>query len=61
MWKKIATATGYYGGDELVSERAAMLTSDELSQAERLIEEWKPDPTECDVATSAVSDKEKWP
>ena len=52
LWHNLAAANGYYGGDEIVSERAALLTSDELSQAKLLIEDWKPDPTECELVSS---------
>ena len=49
MWFSLSARSGHVRGENEVAERKPLLTAQELSEAERLVAEWEPNPAECET------------
>ena len=53
MWYSLAAANGDSYGAKRKDSLAEEMTSEQVSEAERLVAGWQPDPNECKAAESA--------
>ena len=53
MWYSLATSNGNPTASYFRDDLAKKMTPDQIAEGERLAKDWKPDPADCEAATSS--------
>ncbi len=56
MWLSLAAKGGHSTAAEMRDESARELTPGEIAKAKRLVNEWRPDPAQCEIAAARTED-----
>ena len=54
-WYGLATSGGLPAGPSAMDDVSKFMSPDQITEAKRLVAEWKPDPAKCEMATSPGS------